>query len=262
VSRNLSKRVGIQLRRVFRRTFVIGIARKLRELIVRPYVHRLLAQATRRFGTAFTVVQVGANDGVMDDPLSGLIFQHRWSGVLVEPNPRNFAKLRQTYREHPQVRLEESAITERPGSVTLYRPIEMPDGEPNPFRGLDSMCPSHFETLSWIDKDWQRYVEQVQVPSMTLASLFEKHSLREVHFFLTDTEGYDKIILDQLDNSGVRPPFLQFEYIHMPGPELAELKSRLRSQGYRLLGLRWDIFAYQPGWADQPAADRSPSVAP
>lgn len=262
MSRSLAEKAGFWVRRVFRRTFVIGIFRKLRELAVRPYTHHLLARASQKLGAAFTVVQIGANDGVLDDPLSPLIFRHRWSGVLVEPNPRNFAKLRKTYQDQPQIRLEQAAITESEGTVTLYCPIELPDGEPNPFRGLDSLSVSHFEANAWIDSDWRRYVDEIEVPSITLTRLFEKHGLEDVHFFLTDTEGYDKAILDQLDRSGVRPPFLQFEYINLPGPELAELKARLRSQGYRLLGLRWDIFAYLPEGAEGHSAGPSARLAP
>lgn len=246
--RSLSARAGFWVRRVCRRTFVVGIFRKLRELAVRPYTHWLLAQASRDYGAAFTVVQVGAHDGQLYDPLSALVFRHRWSGVLVEPNPRNFEKLRQTYRDQPQIRLEQAAITESEGTVTLYRPVAMPDGGLNPFRGLDSLFLSHFEEMAWIDKDWRQFVEEVEVPSLTLSGLLEKHHLETVHFFLTDTEGCDKAILDQLDRSGLQPTFLQFEFINIPGPELSELKARLRGQGYTLLGLRWDIFAYKSAW--------------
>lgn len=233
------------VRRILRRAFLVGIYRRLREAINQPRVHRRLAQASAQKGQAFTVVQIGAHDGQLLDPLSPLVHRYGWSGVLVEPNPHNVEKLRETYRHCPQIRIEPCAITERDGTATLYRPIAMPGGRPNPFLGQESLKPEHFQALAWIDEDWPQLVEAIEVPSLSLATLLHKHGIAEVDFFLTDTEGYDKVILDQLEATGLRPRFLQFEYINMSGGELTELKDRLRRQGYRWLGLRWDLFAFR-----------------
>jgi FkbM family methyltransferase len=233
------------LRRLFRRTFFLGAFRKLRELVLRPYAHRLLARAAAQRGAAFTVLQIGANDGVSLDPLSSLVRKHRWSGVLVEPNPVNFEKLQHTYADHPQIRLERAAITTHDGTVTLYRPLDLPDGSKSPLHGSDTLDLNVTSKLAWVSEDWRSMMEPVEVPAMRLATLLEKHGLTEIDFLLTDTEGHDKIILDQVDLETLRPRFIQFEFIHIPQADLQELKARLRRHGYRLLPLRWDIFAYQ-----------------
>jgi FkbM family methyltransferase len=242
----LGKRLRFWTRRIFRTTFVIGIYRKLREIAIVPYTHRLLRQASDRRGSAFTVVQVGAHDGNLLDPLSVLVRRHRWSGVLVEPNPENFKKLQETYRDHPQIRLEQAAISDQDSTVTLYRPKPLPGGEPNPFIGQDTLHPENHRKLAWIDGDWQNLIEPIDVPCLTLATLLAKHAVTEIDFFLTDTEGHDLIILDQLDFDSAPPQFLQFEFIHMAKDELKEFTDRLRGHGYKLLYLRWDIFAYRP----------------
>lgn len=232
--------------RIFRRTFFLGIYRKVREVVLTPYAHRLLRKAAQQRGAGFVVVQAGANDGKLQDPVSKLARELGWSGVLVEPNPANFSKLQQTYRGYPQMRLEQAAITTENGTVTLFCARAMEDGSHNPLVGTDTLHPEHHEKLSWIHKDWKDLVEPIEVPAITLSSLLEKHGLTAVDFFVTDTEGHDKAILDQIDLQTLRPRFIQFEFIHLSKGDRAELCQRLRANGYRLLSLRWDVFAYLP----------------
>ncbi len=42
-------------------------------------------------------IYIGAFDGQSNDPIHELVTHHRWTGVLVEPNPKSFASLRQNY---------------------------------------------------------------------------------------------------------------------------------------------------------------------
>ena len=57
-----------------------------------------------------TFLQIGAFDGVGDDDLRELIWRHRLRGVLVEPQPAAFARLKETYAEQPDVTLLQAAI--------------------------------------------------------------------------------------------------------------------------------------------------------
>ncbi len=42
----------------------------------------------------FFFIQVGANDGVLDDPIRALILEYRLAGLLIEPLPDIFEKLK------------------------------------------------------------------------------------------------------------------------------------------------------------------------
>lgn len=39
-------------------------------------------------------IQIGANDGITDDPIRKYILNHNWKGVLVEPNASVFESLK------------------------------------------------------------------------------------------------------------------------------------------------------------------------
>ena len=48
-------------------------------------------------GDSLNFIQVGANDGEYADPLHSFIVNYPWHGILVEPQPDIFARLRKNY---------------------------------------------------------------------------------------------------------------------------------------------------------------------
>src|ERR1035438_3422409 len=56
-------------------------------------IHYLLA--TR--GDQLSFIEVGANDGEFDDPLREYIVKYPWKGVLIEPQPDVFERLKANY---------------------------------------------------------------------------------------------------------------------------------------------------------------------
>ena len=68
----------------------------------------------------FFFIQVGANDGISHDPLRAYIERYHWSGILIEPQPRVFARLCRNYESQPQLRFVNAALAAQHGSATLY----------------------------------------------------------------------------------------------------------------------------------------------
>ncbi len=69
----------------------------------------------------FFFVQIGAHEGQSGDPLTDLVIARGLSGVLVEPQPEIFAKLRSNYAQHTQLQFEQAAIAPADGTVAFYR---------------------------------------------------------------------------------------------------------------------------------------------
>lgn len=67
-------------------------------------------------------IEIGANDGVSNDPLYPLIQQNaeHWKGVMIEPMPEPFQLLQQNYASLPNVQLRNVAISEQDGERTIY----------------------------------------------------------------------------------------------------------------------------------------------
>jgi hypothetical protein len=69
----------------------------------------LLAVIEEHLRPGFTFVNIGANDGVLNDPCWPFIDRFGWSGVCVEPVPLIFERLAANYADLPQVQLVQAA---------------------------------------------------------------------------------------------------------------------------------------------------------
>ena len=70
----------------------------------------------------FFVIQIGACDGLMDDPIYKWINKYRWHGILVEPQTREFERLKRTYADHSdRLRFDNVAISETAEPRRLYK---------------------------------------------------------------------------------------------------------------------------------------------
>ncbi len=71
----------------------------------------------------FFFLQIGANDGILEDPLRSLILARHLEGVLVEPLPDKFAELQRNYAHEKQLRFENCAVAKKNGECSLFRVV-------------------------------------------------------------------------------------------------------------------------------------------
>ena len=86
-------------------------------------------------------VQIGAFDGVSHDPIYTYVRRFGWHGVLVEPQARYMAALRENYRDAKNLSFRQVAVAKARGSKPFYR---IRDDVP----GLPSWAP---ELASFVD---------------------------------------------------------------------------------------------------------------
>jgi len=73
-------------------------------------------------GDSLNFIQVGANDGEYGDPLHSFIVKYPWHGILVEPQPDIFAKLRENYAAiQNRLIFENIAIAKDLSTIAMYR---------------------------------------------------------------------------------------------------------------------------------------------
>ena len=190
-------------------------------------------------------VQIGAHDGVDDDPIRPLVTHYRWRGLLVEPQPDVFAQLVRNYESEPQLILENVAIAGRDGTTTLYAPAKGPTQE------AGTCLVSFSEEVVRRRIGPKAPIREIHVAALTLRSLLAKHGITRVDLLQMDAEGYDLEIIKMLDNAGVDPPpLIRFEYINLSNAVRKECFAHLASRGYRLARDEIDVIAYRPeGWS-------------
>ncbi|MCW3008180.1 MAG: hypothetical protein JWP17_2806 [Solirubrobacterales bacterium] len=182
-----------------------------------------------------TFVQIGSNDGVTGDPLRSLADHHEWSGVLVEPVPYVFERLRRARGDNPRLALENAAIADHDGTAPFFHLDEQAFDEalPNWYDQLGSFSLptllSHEDEIPGLRKR----LRTREVSCMTFDSLCAKHGLGRVDLVHVDAEGYDWEVLRRLDLDRYRPAVVLYEHCHLSCDDRAAAHAFLETRGLR-----------------------------
>lgn len=177
------------------------------------------------------VLQVGANDGVSGDPIHAFMRKYRWQGLLLEPLPDMFDKLKRNYQGQEGVVLCNAALADRNGAMKFYRIKPGPD-VPQWCNGLGSFSRetilSHKDRFPAVE---DHLVEQ-SVEALSFCSLVEKHEIKRIDVIVVDTEGYDYEILKLIDFQRFRPSLVIYEQIHLSDTAKKASIELLNKAGY------------------------------
>jgi FkbM family methyltransferase len=186
-----------------------------------------------RSGTCdINVVQVGAFDGQMSDPLQKIVGYSKSRCLLVEPQPGPFQVLQKRYGGNPAVALENAAVTEQDGPVTMF----IPSDQASPMASID---PNHYKKFG-LKRDALR---KISVPGLTPKTLVSKHHLAVIDVLQIDTEGYDARLVSMFVNAGFKPSIINFESLHCGDADLAMVRQLLETNGYWWIKGDQDTFA-------------------
>jgi FkbM family methyltransferase len=204
---------------------------------------KLLRAFAAEFPSAF-FIEIGSNDGEYGDPLRPLILSRQWSGVMVEPVPHVFERLRANYAALDRIAFENAAITDHDGEVPFYHLSEAEPSEPVPewYDAIGSVSRAVVRGSADEILDLDRRLVSTTVPSMTFESLCRKHHVRELDLLLIDTEGYDHELLRQIDLSVRRPTLLIYEHFHLLADQRADCQDLVRGAGYELMEEGFDTY--------------------
>lgn len=200
-------------------------------------------------GNDFFFVQVGAYDGKESDPIRDFVHSRHWKGLLVEPQPDAFERLKQNYAGCNGLLFENAAIAERNGRLPFYKlKQEYASLFHSDHRMLASFAPEHI--LKHLSKpmDAGQVLSVVEVPCLTFMSLLAKHRVNHVNLLQIDAEGYDYEIIKTIDFNTVKPDIIRFEHAHLDAYKKIECIELLLSQSYKLVIGGYDVTAFQSRW--------------
>jgi FkbM family methyltransferase len=173
-------------------------------------------------------VEVGAFDGNTGDDLHAWIERYRWPGIIVEPNPRSFEKLKRTYAHRPDLTLRNVALDERAGMKTLYtidEEEEVPHWAPQT---------ASFEKAHVVRglRGNPGTIVPVQVECIPFSSLLD--GVERVDILQIDVEGFDWVVLRMFDFDRYRPAIVRWESMHLNASERDASIRLLISHGYQI----------------------------
>jgi FkbM family methyltransferase len=229
----LYRQLGVQ------RCYTPPLVTRCPDVLVRSMLPFVLAHELLK-NPRLTFLQIGAFDGEGDDDLREIVAKHGLRGVLVEPQPAAFARLRQTYRDQPQVTLLQAAIAEHEGLRELY----CRQGKASMAASFDRQ---HLRRHGIPDSE----IVAHPVVCHTVASALRAAQLDHVDLIQIDAEGYDWPIIRSIDFTMLRPAILRFEYRNLRPCDADDCLAFLASRGYRFFTEPRDIIAYQADTRDQ-----------
>jgi FkbM family methyltransferase len=186
----------------------------------------------------FFFIQIGANNGVTNDPIREYVLKYHWRGILVEPQPDVFRELVANYAGETQLLFENVAIAPEDGVVTLLT-VDHPSPSPH-WHAQASLKRSH--VTDNLPKG--TLVKELKVPALSVSTLLSKHAISKIDLLQIDAEGFDYDIIKMFDFNKVKPTIINFEYICLNGPRRRECWKYLADWGYSLLTGQFDALAY------------------
>jgi len=211
-------------------------------------------------GDTVNVLQIGANDGLINDPLHGFLRANpkQTQVILVEPQAELIPILTATYAFHPRHRIFAAAVGPV-GHLTLYRlrkscwpDLALDYGRNWPaYRapsGITSGERGHVE--AWVKTYYRgtvpvhEAVEAVEVESLPSSTLIERAGLfRRLDVLQVDVEGFDDHVIRQSDIPRWRPRVIHYERTHLGATREAAIAAELDALGYEVQPLGMNALA-------------------
>lgn len=178
-------------------------------------------------------VNIGANDGLSGDPLGEFVFKHKWKGILVEPVPYVFERLKKTYKNMPNIILENVAISDVSGKKDFWhlKKTQKLNSGYDQLGSFDKkIILDNVKSLNLLDGEIIKSI----VNSVTLSELLISHNISTVDVFSIDTEGYDYEIIKQIDFKKYKPRLILFEYAYLSESDKDGCFLLLKRNGYSI----------------------------
>jgi FkbM family methyltransferase len=185
----------------------------------------------------FFFIQIGAHDGITDDPIHDAILKHGLSGLLVEPLQDKFLQLQRNYLGSPGLLFENSAIAAHDGVASLFR-IWQDRSQVWQDRSLEQNIEGivSFELGKFIRSGIQReHIEEIQVKTLTIQTLLKKYNLSvdDITMLQIDTDGFDFEILKMAFECGCLPRLIHFEHIWLSSKDTYQCYELLKKKAYK-----------------------------
>ena len=197
-------------------------------------------------------VQIGANDGRINDPIFPFVMRNRTATtiLLIEPQREIVPFLRESYADHPDATIHEGAIGTGETLVLfrvkpeLWNSYNPPYNQDAPSYRVPSGFASssiehvrrHAEGNFRIDAPLEDCIEAISVPCAPLHALISRLSWNhDVDVLQVDAEGADDEVIYASDTERLRPRVINYERTHLTEEKRQRLEAFLVRQGYRVL---------------------------
>ena len=175
----------------------------------------------------YTFIEIGSCDF---NTLNHFPKLGKWTGVIVDPIKKYLDKIPRV----AGVQYINVAITEQNGKAKMFVFKDVVVDKDKDYAGMSTLHP--------LETNIERGLyEEVEVDTITYATLLERCNINRVDYLKIDTEGHDFEILKQINyESNTRPRLIKVEHKHLDHNAMSDF---LISKGYSIDIQLDDIFA-------------------
>lgn len=195
-------------------------------------------------GSGFTVIQIGANDGLINDPINKFIKRDSWNGVLLEPQSFVFNNyLSKVYKKDRGITLLNAALGEKDGSAVLYKIGFCNDRWAHGLASfnreiLEKSVKSGYARRKAIKEgieipeEEEKLISEEEVTVLSPSTLMKENNINNIDLLQIDTEGFDFEVIKMFDIAKTRPSLISFESLHLSKNDYHTCISHLNNNGY------------------------------
>jgi FkbM family methyltransferase len=201
------------------------------------------------------MLQIGANDGIQNDPFRECIIEYKIKAHLLEPVPELYKMLVDNYSNYEWVNCYNIGITDK-NEIRKIKYVPKIEGIPDWTRGLGTFDESKNFLGGFGDyklqKDYrdteiyqtiQENIKIIDVKTSKLKNFIIDNKIDKIDIYASDTEGFDWIIFKQLDLTEFSPKIIFMETHTLTDDENNSIISKLIDNDYRILSNDWDTIA-------------------
>ncbi len=196
-----------------------------------------------------TFLQIGANDGKMNDPIYDFNIKNKDTvmGYVLEPLPDIYELLVKNYKDCHNIKPFNLAIHSTESEMYLHRVHpKFTSAVPLFARGIASFDKNHWKKTTLIPNE--KFMEEVKVKCISFTEFIKSNSIKHLDLLLLDTEGYDYEIIMSIDFKKIKPKIIRFEHgvrNNIMSPEkFLKVCEYLNSKGYQIIAESYDATAY------------------
>lgn len=217
------------------------------------YIHKpkkgtlaeFLDSYSRSLDGDITVVQIGANDGMINDPLHKYIKRDGWKGVLLEPQEYLYERyLKPLHAYSPGITPICAALGPSDGGATLYTIAFTKLRWATGLASFDrKTLQSSFDNGTVANKctkygitlpdDKNLWISPQTVQIVSTRTLLRNHKIKKIDLLQIDTEGYDYEVIKLFDIDTTTPAAIIYEHHHLSEKDRLECLALLHRHGYQ-----------------------------
>lgn len=215
-------------------------------------VIKFLKSYTKENKETINFIQVGANDGMVNDPVRDFITREGWRGILVEPLPNVFELLKKNYksRYHQNLTFLNMAVSSDTKDDFKIWTFDEKFLEKLSFgKRLNLLRKASFNRqhlLKFVSSEDAKHIIEVSVPCISLNKLYQEYFTKKynkLHVLIMDTEGHERNILSNVDFNLINPEVIILETALYGPEERSWIESLLIKNNYKIVSSGEDTIA-------------------